>query len=141
MSNIAPLAAAWIEAKRAETKANAERIKIEEQLVAAMEVPAEGSKTHSIDGYKITVTQPITRKLDEAAWAKVKAKEEYLELLPKRAGVIILQEDGYARITKPCKIKDMKPERRLNMLARLAWRNGDLSKRTNRTRVRVFIND
>ena len=74
MSNIAPLAAAWIEAKRAETKANAERIKIEEQLVAAMEVPAEGSKTHSIDGYKITVTQPITRKLDEATWANVKAK-------------------------------------------------------------------
>ena len=74
MSNIAPLAAAWIEAKRAETKANAERIKIEEQLATALEVPAEGSKTHSIDGYKITVTQPITRKLDEAAWAKVKAK-------------------------------------------------------------------
>ena len=70
--NVAPLAQAWLDAKRAENEANAARLKIEEQLCAALEIPAEGSKTHKIDGYKVTVTQPITRKLDEAQWAKVR---------------------------------------------------------------------
>ena len=26
---------------------------------------------HKLDAYKVTMTQPVTRKLDEAAWAKV----------------------------------------------------------------------
>ena len=72
MSNVEPLAKAWLEAKRAEAKANAERLKIEAQMCEALEVPDEGSKTHKIEGYKITVTQPVARKLDEDAWAKVR---------------------------------------------------------------------
>ena len=72
MSNIEPLAKAWLDAKRAEAKANAERLKIEAQMCDALEVPDEGSKTHKIEGYKITVTQPVARKLDEDAWEKVK---------------------------------------------------------------------
>ena len=74
MSNIAPLAKAWLEAKRAEDKAKAERIRIEEQMVSALDAPQEGSKTHKIDGYKITTTQPVSRKIDVDAWDKVKAK-------------------------------------------------------------------
>lgn len=72
--NIAALARDWLIAKRAEAKANAERIKIEEHLVSALDVPDEGSKTQKVDGFKITLTQPIGRKLDEAAWDKVKGK-------------------------------------------------------------------
>jgi hypothetical protein len=72
MTNVQALARDWLEAKRAENAANAARIKIEEQLAEAMEVPDEGSKTHKIDGFKITVTQPVARKLDAAAWEKVK---------------------------------------------------------------------
>ena len=72
MSNVEPLAKAWLDAKRAEAKANAERLKIEALMCDALEVPDEGSKTHKIEGYKITVTQPVARKLDEDAWAKVR---------------------------------------------------------------------
>jgi len=70
--NLSALARDWRLAKQAEAKANAERIKIEEQLSAALDVPTEGSKTHKIDGYKVTLTQPVTRKLDLDVWEKVK---------------------------------------------------------------------
>lgn len=72
-------------------------------------------------------------------WDKIKSKDKYLEHLPKRAGVIVLRKDGYAKIVKPCKIKAVDPETRMAMLARLAWRSGDLSKRNRRARVRIFI--
>lgn len=72
--NLKPLAQAWLDAKHAEAMANAECLKIEAQMVDALEVPTEGSKTHKIEGYKITVTQPVTRKIDADAWAKVSAK-------------------------------------------------------------------
>lgn len=71
MTNVQALARDWLDAKRAENAANAARIKIETQLSEALDVPSEGSKTHKIDGYKITLTQPVTRKLDVAAWQKV----------------------------------------------------------------------
>ena len=71
MSNVEALGADWLEAKREEAAANKRRIEIEEQLAQALEVPDEGSKTHKLDAYKVTMTQPVTRKLDEAAWSKI----------------------------------------------------------------------
>lgn len=72
MTNVQALARDWLDAKRAENAATATRIKIEEQLAQALDVPDEGSKTHKIDGFKVTLTQPVTRKLDAAVWDKVK---------------------------------------------------------------------
>lgn len=72
--NVEALCRDWLDAKREENAANAKRLKIEEQLVQALEIPEEGSKTHKMDGFKVTVTQPITRKLDVDAWAKVADK-------------------------------------------------------------------
>lgn len=72
MTNVQALARDWLEAKRAENAANAARIKIEEELAQALDVPDEGSKTHKIDGFKVTLTQPVTRKLDAVVWEKVK---------------------------------------------------------------------
>lgn len=72
MTNVQALARDWLEAKRAENAANAARIKIEEELAQALDVPDEGSKTHKIDGFKVTLTQPVTRKLDAVVWDKVK---------------------------------------------------------------------
>ena len=72
MTNVQALARDWLDAKRAENAANAARIKIEEELAQALDVPDEGSKTHKIDGFKVTLTQPVTRKLDAALWEKVK---------------------------------------------------------------------
>jgi hypothetical protein len=74
MTNTEALCRDWLEAKRAEAAANARRIEIEEQLAQALEVPEEGSKTHKLDGYKVTVSQPVSRKLDEAEWQKVSGK-------------------------------------------------------------------
>ena len=74
MTNLETLCAGWLEAKRAEQKANAERIAIEAQIAQALDVPTEGSKTHKLDAFKVTLTQPVTRKLDMAAWEKVKGK-------------------------------------------------------------------
>ena len=72
MSNLDNLLADWIEAKKAETLANRKRLAIELQIVEALDVPAEGSKTHKLDHYKVTLTQPVTRKLDVVAWDKVR---------------------------------------------------------------------
>ena len=71
--NVEALCRDWLDAKREENAANAKRLKIEQQLVQALEIPEEGSKTHKMDGFKVTVTQPITRKLDVDAWAKVES--------------------------------------------------------------------
>lgn len=70
--NIAALCRDWIDAKNAEAAASAERIAIELQLAKALDVPSEGSKTHKIEGYKVTVTQPVARKVDADAWDAVK---------------------------------------------------------------------
>ena len=72
MTNVQALARDWLDAKRAENAANAARIRIEEELAQALDVPDEGSKTHKIEGFKVTLTQPVTRKLDAAVWEKVK---------------------------------------------------------------------
>jgi hypothetical protein len=73
MTNVETLARDWLAAKRAEAEAAERRYAIEAQMCEALEVPAEGSKTHKLDGFKVTVTQPVTRKLNAALWEKVKA--------------------------------------------------------------------
>ena len=72
MSNIDALCEDWISAKKTEELARNQRIAIEAQIAEAFDVPAEGSKTHKIDHYKITLTQPVYRKLDEKKWLQVK---------------------------------------------------------------------
>jgi ATP phosphoribosyltransferase len=70
-SNTESLCAAWLEAKHAENVARNLRVKIEADLAEAFDVPAEGSKTHRLDNYKLTLTQPVYRKVDETEWLRV----------------------------------------------------------------------
>lgn len=72
MSNIDGLAAEWLAAKAAETTANKRRLEIEKELAAALDVKDEGSITHKLDLFKVTLTQPVYRKLDIRAWDLVK---------------------------------------------------------------------
>jgi hypothetical protein len=65
------LAEALLRAKAVERKANAERIAAEEALIAALGKRDEGSKTHTIDGYKVTITGKVSRKMDWKAWAEI----------------------------------------------------------------------
>ena len=72
MDNREALCAAWLEAKRAEAAANKRRLEIEDQLAQCFDVPIEGSKTHKLESHKITLTQPVSRKVDVAAWDSLK---------------------------------------------------------------------
>jgi hypothetical protein len=68
------LSAEWLAAKRDEAAANKRRVAIEDQIVAIVGKKDEGSQTSEADGYKITTTGKISRKMDWAAWETVKAK-------------------------------------------------------------------
>ena len=71
-SNVETLCADWLDAKRAEGRARELRIKIEGEIAQAFDVPMEGTKAHQTENYKVTLGQPITRKIDPAEWDLVK---------------------------------------------------------------------
>ena len=73
-SNIEGLCGAWLEAKRREDEAKRSRVDIEKQIAQALEAKSEGAITHKLEHYKVTLTQPIYRKLDAAAWENVKTR-------------------------------------------------------------------
>jgi hypothetical protein len=74
MSNIDGLAADWLSAKAEEQVANMKRLAIEKELTAALEAKDEGSVTHTLEAHKVTLTQPVTRKVDTIKWEEVKGK-------------------------------------------------------------------
>ncbi|MBB4863322.1 hypothetical protein HNP46_002169 [Pseudomonas nitritireducens] len=55
---------AWLDAKSRESTANAERVAIEQQIVAAVGFPDEGSKTQKLEGFKVTTGGKLTYKAD-----------------------------------------------------------------------------
>ena len=69
--NIQGLARDWLEAKRAEEAARELRHAIEQQLAEALETKAEGSITHVVGDYRITLRQGVARKVDPATWTQV----------------------------------------------------------------------
>jgi len=73
MSNIDALARDWLEAKSDEQKANARRMAIEKEITAALEAKDEGSITHNLDGYKVTLTQPVRRTVDAETWSMIES--------------------------------------------------------------------
>lgn len=76
----------------------------------------------------------------EETWEKLKARPELFRRIGKTPGVILLDgKTGYAYIKKHAATIEVPVENRVAMLARLAWRNGDLSKRIKRQRERVFV--
>ena len=68
MSNIDGLLADWLDAKAAEQKAQTLRYKIEAQITSAFETKPEGAITHKTEFHKVTLTQPISRKVDADKW-------------------------------------------------------------------------
>jgi len=74
MSNVDGLAAEWLVIKTQEKELIAQRHAIEEQINAALDAKDEGSITHTLEGHKITLTQPVSRKVDVHVWDKVKDK-------------------------------------------------------------------
>jgi hypothetical protein len=78
----------------------------------------------------------------EETWQKIQARPELAKRIGKTPGVLILDsKTGYAYVKKHAASIDIPTENRVTMLARLAWRNGDLSKRVQRQRERVFVKE
>ncbi len=71
MEALKGLAAEWLSAKAIEAKAVADRVAIEEKIVAVTGKKDEGSQTHDADGFKITVRGVINRKMDWDKWKEV----------------------------------------------------------------------
>lgn len=65
------LATDWLLAKRAEDAARDARIQVEADIIDALGCEEEGSKTHDLEGVKVTITGKINRTLDRAAWEGV----------------------------------------------------------------------
>ena len=72
-SNVTGLCGAWLEAKRREDEAIEARRKIEKEITEALDAKTEGSITHKVGDYKVTLTQPIYRKIDMGVWENVKS--------------------------------------------------------------------
>lgn len=52
------------EARDAEKKANERRVELEEELIALLGQKEEGSQTHEVGDYKVTITGKLIRKID-----------------------------------------------------------------------------
>lgn len=75
----------------------------------------------------------------EKTWADLKAKD-MLDRIPVGVGVLVLDsKSGYMKAVRKATNNVLSSETRLKVLARLAWRHGDLSKRVTRNRKRVFV--
>lgn len=72
MTNVETLARDWLSAKRAEAEAAARRHAIEAQLCEALDVLPEGARTHKLNGFNVTIHQPIIRKLCPHKWMELK---------------------------------------------------------------------
>ena len=72
--NVNTLAQDWLEIKAQEKDIIARRHAIEEQITTALEVKGEGSISHKLEEHKVTLTQPVSRKIDTILWEKVKDK-------------------------------------------------------------------
>jgi hypothetical protein len=68
-----------------------------------------------------------------------KLSKHFSRLKQHGCGVLVLcPVTGYLKCRQPAKHRPMKGVRKKEVIIRLAWRSGDVSKRTNR-RTRVFL--
>ncbi len=74
MSNVDGLAAEWLQLKAQEKEVIAKRHAVEKQITEALDAKDEGTISHKLEQHKVTLTQPVTRKVDAVQWDKVKDK-------------------------------------------------------------------
>lgn len=71
MEKLNELAREWLEAKAAEDSASKLRVAIEDQIVALTGKRDEGSQTHDLGPFKLTVKGVLYRKMDWDKWETV----------------------------------------------------------------------
>ena len=74
MSNVDGLAAEWLQLKAQEKEIIAKRHAVEKQITEALDAKDEGTISHKLEEHKVTLTQPVSRKVDVHVWDKVKDK-------------------------------------------------------------------
>lgn len=72
MSQLKQLCTDWLKAKADEGRANKARVAIEEDIVAIIGKRDEGAQTIEQDGFKVTTTGKVTRKMDWDKWTAIK---------------------------------------------------------------------
>ena len=112
------LTLAWLMAKEREAAANAERLQVEQQLVALLPGESEGTTSQIVSDYRVSVRYGVTRKVDSdklrELWADLpsKAQEAFkwsaAVALPKLRALQEYMPAEYARLaavieTKPSK--------------------------------------
>ena len=76
----------------------------------------------------------------ESVWVKLQTYEELMTRIPKECGVLVHDNaTGYARVARKSKALTLEDPLRLSILARLAWRQGDLNKRVQRARKKLYL--
>ena len=81
--NVADVASDWMDAKNEEIAANKRRIEIEEELLSFLTSKTEGSESHQIGPYKVTLTGRLNRKVDWDMLPKLGIPEDMLPLKHK----------------------------------------------------------
>ena len=79
------LCQAYVMAKSRETSAKETRLKAESDIIEAMKLSKlEGTETKATDGFKISVTSKLTRKLDYKAYQELQLPENmsFVDLKP-----------------------------------------------------------
>jgi hypothetical protein len=78
----------------------------------------------------------------EDTWNKIQAREDLRTRIRRVPGVLLLSETtGYVYVKKRAALIEIPESNRVAMLARLAWRQGELSKRTTARRQRVYVSN
>ena len=76
-------ASEWMDAKNEEIAANKRRIELEEELLSHLAAKIEGSESHQIGPYKVTLTGRLNRKVDWDMLPKLGIPEDMLPLKHK----------------------------------------------------------
>jgi hypothetical protein len=73
----------WMDAKNEEIAANKRRIEIEEELLSFLTSKTEGSESHQVGSYKVTLTGRLNRKVDWDAVPTLGIDEDILPIKQK----------------------------------------------------------
>jgi hypothetical protein len=73
----------WMDAKNEEIAANKRRVEIEEELLSFLTCKLEGSESHQIGAYRVTLTGRLNRKVDWETLSTLGIEEDVLPIKQK----------------------------------------------------------
>lgn len=127
---IESLTLAWLKAKENEAAANAERLQIEQQIVAMLPGEIEGTASREVSDYRVSVRYGVTRKVDttrlQAMWDTLPAKAQEAFrwkadlVLPKLRALQEYMPTEYARLAAAIETKPAKPSISIELVEREA---------------------